>query len=61
MIAIDRSIAAWGKMLNYFPDQEEELLNILVKLEQLHRNSENIFPKARAFVHAEFDDMNKEL
>jgi hypothetical protein len=61
LIAIDRSIAAWGEMLNYFPDQEDELLNILVKLEQLRRNSEKVFPQARAFVRAGFDDMNKEL
>ncbi len=61
LIAIDRSIAAWGTMLNYFPDQEDELLNILVKLEQLRRNSEKVFPQARAFVRAGFDDMNQEL
>jgi hypothetical protein len=61
LIAIDRSISAWGKMLNYFPDQEDELYNILIKLEQLRRNAEEKFPEARAFVRAGFDDMNQEL
>jgi len=61
LIAIDRSIAVWGKMLNFFPDQEDELLNILVKLEQLRRNSERIFPQARAFVRAGFDEIDKKM
>jgi hypothetical protein len=55
LIAIDRSIAAWGKMLNYFPDQEDELFKILIKLEQLRRNAENKFPEARSFVRPGFD------
>lgn len=56
LIAIDRSISAWGKMMNYFPDQEDELLRILVKLEQLRRNGEEVFPNARAFVRPGFDE-----
>ncbi len=61
LIAIARSLAACGKMLNYFPDQEDELLNILVKLEQLRRNSEIVFPHARSFDRPGFDDINQEL
>ncbi len=61
LIAIDRSISAWGKMMNYFPDQEDELLNILVKLEQLRRNSEKVFPNARAFVRPGFDEIDKNI
>lgn len=56
LIAIDRSIAAWGEMLKYFPEQEDELLNILVKLEQLRRNSERVFPEARSFVRPGLDE-----
>lgn len=56
LIAIDRSIAAWGKMLNYFPDQEDELFKILIKLEQLRRHAEEIFPEVRAFFRAGFDE-----
>jgi len=61
LIAIDRSIAAWGKMLKYFPDQEDELLNILVKLEQLRRNSEKVFPNARTFIRPGFDEIDKSM
>ena len=56
LIAIDRSIAAWGNLLKYFPDQEDELLNILVRLEQLRRNAEKVFPNARAFIRPGFDE-----
>ena len=55
LIAIDRSIAAWGEILKYFPDQEDELLQILVSLEQLRRNAEKMFPNARSFVRPGFD------
>ncbi len=56
LIAIDRSISAWGKMMNYFPDQEDELLKILVLLEQLRRKTEKEFPNARSFIRAGFDE-----
>jgi hypothetical protein len=56
LIGIDRSIAAWGKLLSYFPEQEDELLDILVHLEKLRRTTENEFPDARAFIRPGFDD-----
>jgi hypothetical protein len=56
LIAIDRSIAAWGEILKYFPDQEDELLQLLVKLEHIRRNAEEIFPDARSFVRPGFDE-----
>ncbi len=56
LIAIDRSIAAWGRILEHFPDQEDECLKILVHLERLRRKTEQGFPEARAFVRPGFDD-----
>lgn len=56
LIAIDRSISAWGNLMNYFPDQEDELLKILVLLEQLRRKTEKEFPNARSFIRAGFDE-----
>jgi len=47
LIGIDRSISAWGKMLLYLPDKEDDLLKILVLLEQLRRKTEKVFPNAR--------------
>jgi hypothetical protein len=43
------------KMLSHLPDQEDDLLKILVYLERLCRVTEAEFPDARAFVRAGFD------
>ncbi len=56
LIGIDRSISAWGKMLEFFPQKEDELLEILVTLEQLRRQIEAEFPEARSFVRPGFDE-----
>jgi hypothetical protein len=56
LLGIDRSISAWGKVLSYFPDQEDELLKILVLLERLRRKTEKEFPNARVFVRPGFDE-----
>jgi hypothetical protein len=56
IIGIERSIAAWGRLLNQFPDQEQSILDALVKLKGLLRQVEEAFPEARAFVRSGFDD-----
>jgi len=56
LIGIDRSLAAWGILLKYFPSQEDEILPILVHLEQLRKNTEKAFPGAGAFVRPGFDE-----
>jgi hypothetical protein len=55
IIGIERSISAWGGLLNHFPQQEQEILNILVKLKALLKLVEKSFPNARAFVRPGFD------
>ncbi|MEX2591035.1 MAG: hypothetical protein WD334_12585 [Chitinophagales bacterium] len=55
LLAIDRSIAAWGKLYEQMPTQADEILDFLVLLEQLRRNAEKCFPKARAFIRPGFD------
>jgi len=57
LIGMDRSISAWGKLLNYFTDQEQEILNIIAHLERLRTSTENEFPEARAFVRPGFDEI----
>jgi len=59
LIAIDRSIAAWGQMREYFPQRRDNILDILVHLDRLRRRTETTFPDARAFVRPGFDDANK--
>ncbi len=59
LIAMDRSIAAWGQMLEYFPQNEDDILNILVHLDRLRRKVEVVRPDARAFVRPGFDYVDK--
>ena len=55
IIGIERSIAAWGGLLNHFPQQEHPILDLLVNLKKLLRQVEAAFPDARAFVRPGFD------
>lgn len=59
LISIDRSISAWGEMLQHFSEREEEIFDMLVHLERLRRKTEEVFPHARAFIRPGFDIMNK--
>jgi hypothetical protein len=56
LIAIDRSISAWGKLLEYYPSEEDTILPILLQLGRLTNLVENEFPEARKFVRPGFDD-----
>lgn len=56
LIGIDRTIAAWGKMLSFFPEKEDETFKILVHLEKLQRKTEKEFPNARLFIRPGFDE-----
>ncbi len=58
LIGIERSIAAWGGLLSQFPQQEQTILALLVKLKRLLRNVETSFPDARTFVRPGFDTAN---
>lgn len=61
LIAIDRSLAAWLKLYNNFPAQEDEILEFLIHLDRLRKKVEKTFPAARAFVRPGFEefDLNK--
>jgi hypothetical protein len=55
IIGIERSIAAWGEMLSHFPQQEDTILEILVKLKRLLKQVDSDFPDARSFIRPGFD------
>ena len=59
LIAIDRSIAAWGQMREHFPQRRDDILDVLVHLDRLRRKTETLFPDARAFVRPGFDSPHK--
>ena len=55
LIAMDRSIAAWLRLKEFFPDKTDSILTLLVHLDRLRRATEKEFPEARAFVRPGFD------
>jgi hypothetical protein len=57
LIGIDRSIGAWGKLHEHFPERADSILDILVYLDRLRRRVEQLFPQARNFKRPGFDDM----
>jgi hypothetical protein len=55
LIGIDRSIDAWDRLCNHFPEQQDNILNILAHLDRLRKKVEKTFPNARKFVRPGFD------
>ena len=49
LIGIERSIGAWGVLLQHFPEQEGSILRVLSILSRLLRMTEAEFPDARGF------------
>ncbi len=56
LIAIDRSMAAWGHMHNYFSSHRDQILSIIKHLDGLRQRVEIVFPEARDFVRPGFDE-----
>ena len=56
LIAIDRSMAAWGAMAEHFPSHRDQILTIIKHLEGLRQRAEKVFPDARHFMRPGFDD-----
>ena len=56
LIAIDRSMAAWGHMHNYFEGHRDQIISIIMHLDRLRRRVEKIFPEARNFIRPGFDE-----
>ena len=58
LIAMDRSIGAWGQLLRTFPERETPTLELLVYLDRLRRAVELQFPNARQFVRPGLDTIS---
>jgi hypothetical protein len=56
LIGMDRSIGAWGRLKEEFPEQVGDILPLLVHLERLRRKTEHTFPNARNFIRPGFDE-----
>lgn len=57
LIGIDRSIGAWGQLLQFFPEREKSILELLNLLERILTITENTFPAARSFIRPGFDEI----
>lgn len=55
LLAIDRSICAWGRLREFFPDTTDTILDGLLELDRLRKAVEQHFPHARTFVRPGFD------
>ena len=55
LIAIDRSMAAWGAIYDHFPSHRDQILTIIKHLDGLRRRVEKVFPEARIFIRPGFD------
>ncbi len=56
LISIERSLSAWHKMYDQFPEREDELIEMLLQLKRLLKASEKEFPRAYEFVRPGFDE-----
>ena len=56
LIAIDRSMAAWGGIYDHFPSHRHQILAIIKHLEALRQRVEKVFPEARNFIRPGFDE-----
>jgi len=58
LLAVDRSIGAWGELYRLFPDRVASVLDILVCLDRIRKITERFFPRARTFKRPGFDELN---
>lgn len=59
LIGIDRSIVAWIKLRDVFPEQKDDMIDILIHLDRLRKAIEQTFPNARAFIRPGFDEISE--
>lgn len=56
LIGVDRSAAAWSRLLDAFPEDKHSIRDFLFQLERIRRAAEWTFPRARGFVRPGFDE-----
>lgn len=56
LIAVDRCLLAWGKLLHFLPNAEDEIISLLALLQKIRNIGEETFPKARQFKRKGLDD-----
>jgi hypothetical protein len=56
LIAMERSISAWAGLRESLDNDADGILDLLAQLTALRRETEKLFPEARAFVRPGFDE-----
>jgi hypothetical protein len=56
LIAVDRCLLAWQKLLQYLPHVEDEIISLLALLQKIRSVGEETFPMARKFKRKGLDD-----
>ncbi len=56
LIGMDRSLAAWHRLMELMPAEETPIADIMILLGTLREKTEKEFPQARAFRRPGFDD-----
>lgn len=56
LIAIDRTLKAWGVIVKERPEYEDPILDIIIKNEKLRSDIEKRFPGARSFIRPGLDE-----
>jgi hypothetical protein len=56
LIAIDRSIAAWSGLRESLEGDGDSILDLQAQLAAIRRETEKLFPQARAFIRPGFDE-----
>ncbi len=59
LIAIDRSMAAWARLRKLLRSHEDDIFDILVRLDRLRRTVEAAFPPARTCLRPGFEDLDR--
>jgi hypothetical protein len=55
LIGLDRLIASWSVLMENMMDHQDEILKFLIRLAEVRKHTETIFPFARRFVRPGFD------
>ncbi|MEX0649097.1 MAG: hypothetical protein WEA56_15615 [Balneolaceae bacterium] len=56
LVGVERSISGWSGIFQNFPEQEDEILNLLVMLEKIRNGIQKTFPDVHKFIRPGFDE-----
>ncbi|GAB3897682.1 hypothetical protein GCM10028825_45830 [Spirosoma agri] len=55
LVSIDQSLLAWETIIQFFPEETDDLLDLMALLSRLRRELETLCPDARAFMRPGLD------